>query len=122
MNRFEFDLPDGVMRALCLIGRNIENSIGFRGAEYFYNQGIINDWEYKFLVGTNDDISDLTRRQLACRCKINTMILHNLDIFELYTIGIDVDEVTIARNGWRWSAKLAGKHSFTPEAGASPWE
>jgi hypothetical protein len=49
------------------------------------------------------------------------MILHSLDEFELYMIGIDVDEASIACNGWRWNPRLARMHVL-PEKGLSPFD
>jgi hypothetical protein len=49
------------------------------------------------------------------------MILHSLDEFELYIIGIDVDEASIACNGWRWEPRRVDKH-LTAATGVSPWE
>ena len=117
----DFDLTHNVAKALGAIATKIENSIGFTAAVFFLYRGTINDWEYKFLLGTDEPSWELSPRQLACRRKINTMILHSLDEFQLYTIGIDVDEASIAKNGWRWNPRLMGKHVVL-EKGLSPFD
>jgi hypothetical protein len=116
----DLDLAPSVTKALGSIAAKIENSIGFSAAVFFFNCGTINEWEYKFLLGTDEPPWELTSRQLACRRKINTMILHSLGEFELYMIGIDVDEASIAANGWRWNPRLAQMH-VVPEKGLSPF-
>jgi hypothetical protein len=122
MSRFtDFDLSINVTRALGAIAVKIDNSIGFTASGFFCNRGTINDWKYKFLLGTDEPSWELSSRQLACRRQINTMILHSLDEFELYMIGIDVDEASIARNGWRWNPRQATKH-LTAATGVNPWE
>ena len=88
---------------------------------FFLIRGTINDWEYKVLLGTDEPPWQLTSPQPACRRKINTMILHSLGEFELYMIGIDVDEASIAANGWRWNPRQVNKHLTAP-TGVNPWE
>jgi hypothetical protein len=117
----DIDLTSNVIKALGAIATKIENSIGFTAALLFYNGGAINEWEYKFLLGTDEPSWELSKRQLACRRKINTIILHSVDEFVLYAIGIDVDEASIAKNGWRWDSRLTGKH-VVPEKGLSPFD
>jgi hypothetical protein len=107
MDAFYDNLTPDIVRALLHIAANIENSIGFRAAAFFLHRGIVNRWEYRFLLGTDDEAqSELTERQLCCRRRINRQILHSFTAIELNAaLGIDVREIMVARNGWCWNAE-----------------
>src|ERR1700748_3010036 len=105
MNTFYNNLTADITRDLLYVAADIENPVGFPAALFFLNHGVINEWEYKFLLGTDDEAnSELTPRQLWCRRRINRQILHSFTDIELYAaLGVDVREITVARNGWRWN-------------------
>jgi hypothetical protein len=115
----EFASPPNVQHAIMTIARDIENSVGFAEAGIFYDSGTINYWEYSFLLGTDEPSWELSPRQLACRRRINTTILHSISELELFSMGIDVNDVSIARNGWRWNPRLRSRH-VAPEKGLNP--
>jgi hypothetical protein len=106
------DLTPSITRALSCIAASVDNSIGYEAAGFFFDYDVVNHWEYKFLVGTDMPKWELTPRQLNCRCKINTNILHAFTDMELQlATGVDVDTVTVPRNGWHWNSRLAPRHA-----------
>jgi hypothetical protein len=61
----DIDLTSNVTKALGAIAAKIQNSIGFTAAGFFFIRGTINDWEYKFLLGTDEPSWELSWRAAA---------------------------------------------------------
>ena len=63
---------------LFFLALTLDHRVGCKSASYFYAQDIINDWQFRFLIGTADEpVSKLTPRQKQCRKSINRQILYS---------------------------------------------
>jgi hypothetical protein len=88
------------------IARDIEYPVDYMSAGFFYSEGILDDYQYKFLREVNGPKEELSPRQLFVRKRINLIILNSLSDMELFQIGIDVSQINVAENGWYWGMSI----------------
>jgi hypothetical protein len=77
VKRFLGFRSDLIFASIKRIRNNPDKSIGPDAAALFHQQGIINDWEYRFQQDTHRK-RDLTARQLASRHSINRKVLASI--------------------------------------------
>jgi hypothetical protein len=68
---------DLIFASIKRIKSNPDKSIGPDAAVFFHQQGIINDWEYRFQQDTGRK-RDLTAKQLATRHSINRKVMASI--------------------------------------------
>ena len=77
VKRFLGFRSDLIFQSLKRIRRDLDKSIGEDATVFFFDRGIISEWEYNFQQSTMRK-RNLTDKQLASRRKINTKILASM--------------------------------------------
>lgn len=77
VKRFLGFRSDLIFASIKRIRANLDKSIGPDAAVLFHQQGIINEWEYRFQQDTGRK-RDLTAKQLAIRHSINRKVLASI--------------------------------------------
>lgn len=77
VKRFMGIRSDLIFASLKKVKDDMSKSLSAKSVEFFYDKGIINDYEYKFCCNTYRK-RNLSDRQLDVRMKINTKVLQDL--------------------------------------------
>jgi hypothetical protein len=91
---------DTIFRDYKLIKEDIEAWIDVQLINYLRDAGIINDWEYDFLVSTHGKkFKWLSPKQQAKRIQINEKILKHMEIVESKSIPVEERELAELTSG-----------------------
>lgn len=77
VKRFLGFRSDLIFASLKRIRKDIQASVGADATAFFYDQGIINDWEYRFQQSTMRK-RNLSEAQMATRMRINQKIIASI--------------------------------------------
>ncbi|SCX83728.1 hypothetical protein SAMN05216420_10154 [Nitrosospira sp. Nl5] len=77
VKRFLGFRSDLIFASLKRIRKEIQASVGTDATAFFYEQGIINDWEYRFQQSTMRK-RNLSEAQMATRTRINQKIIASI--------------------------------------------
>jgi hypothetical protein len=90
--------------AIARIAEQIDQNIGWYAASHYLSTGLIDRGQFRKLTefeGLEGNGVHLSDRQLHARREINRFILDEFTDLELFELGVDVDELSVAKNGWR---------------------
>ena len=92
-------------QAIFHIAQSVDNNLGWHAATQFHRQGVLDDRQYKMLTEFEQREGagvTLTQRQQNARGQINARVLNGFTALDILGLDINTEEVTVARNGWKY--------------------